>query len=198
MSNLKAIIIPGIGCDDIRDANWYRYIHDELEKTGLFPRGVVLRDFPDPFGAKESVWLPFIKSDIGVDEDTVLIGHSSGASAAMRLTETTKVCGSLLVSAALTDQDDPTERESGYFNRPFDYAAISANNTKLLLQLSGSDDHLVPCAEQREVANGLFGGEKTATRGYMEMEGKGHFLTEECPEVVEVLVKALEELRSKL
>jgi hypothetical protein len=39
---------------------------------------------PDPMEAKESIWIPFLK-EIGVDEHTLIIGHSSGAVCGMRL-----------------------------------------------------------------------------------------------------------------
>jgi len=34
--------------------------------------------------ARESIWLPFMEKDLRCDEETVIIGHSSGAAAAMR------------------------------------------------------------------------------------------------------------------
>jgi uncharacterized protein len=42
---------------------------------------------PDPMRARKDIWLPFIKNDLKSDENTILIGHSSGAEAAMRLGE---------------------------------------------------------------------------------------------------------------
>ena len=38
-----------------------------------------------------SIWLPFMKDELGVDENTIIIGHSSGACAAVRFAETHKV-----------------------------------------------------------------------------------------------------------
>ena len=38
-----------------------------------------------------SIWLPFMKDELGVDENTIIIGHSSGACAAVRFAETLKV-----------------------------------------------------------------------------------------------------------
>ena len=51
----------------------------------------------DPHVARESVWISFIKNEIGVDEQMVVVGHSSGAICAMRLLETTK----LIIGACL-------------------------------------------------------------------------------------------------
>ena len=54
---------------------------------------------PDPITARRSIWLPFMKDELGVDEQTVIIGHSSGACAAVRFAETNKVAGIILVGA---------------------------------------------------------------------------------------------------
>ena len=58
-----------------------------------------LRNMPDPVTARRSIWLPFMKTELGVDEDTVIIGHSSGACAAVRFAEENKVAGIVLVGA---------------------------------------------------------------------------------------------------
>lgn len=34
--------------------------------------------------ARESIWLPFMEKELRCDEETLIIGHSSGAAAAMR------------------------------------------------------------------------------------------------------------------
>ena len=59
----------------------------------------VLRNMPDPITARRSIWLPFLKDDLEVDQDTIIIGHSSGACAAVRFAETNKVAGIILVGA---------------------------------------------------------------------------------------------------
>ena len=51
----------------------------------------VLRNYPDPIEAKESIWLPFMREELGCDENSVIVGHSSGAEAAMRFAEKYKV-----------------------------------------------------------------------------------------------------------
>ena len=38
-----------------------------------------LKEMPDPVYAREKEWIPFILNELGCDEDTVLVGHSSGA-----------------------------------------------------------------------------------------------------------------------
>ena len=59
----------------------------------------VLRNMPDPITARRSIWLPFMKEELGVDHETIIIGHSSGACAAVRFAETNQVAGIILVGA---------------------------------------------------------------------------------------------------
>ena len=54
---------------------------------------------PDPITARRSIWLPFMKEELGVDHQTIVIGHSSGACAAVRFAEMHKVGGIILVGA---------------------------------------------------------------------------------------------------
>jgi predicted alpha/beta hydrolase family esterase len=85
----RVIILPGNGCDDVRDANWYHSVEKDLQaRISKREWGesikVVLEDMPDPYVARRDVWLPFIHKELGCDENTILIGHSSGAEAIMR------------------------------------------------------------------------------------------------------------------
>jgi hypothetical protein len=47
----------------------------------------------DPFESREKFWLPYITDVMKVDSNTVLIGHSTGGDAVLRLLETTKALG---------------------------------------------------------------------------------------------------------
>ena len=86
----RVIILPGNGCDDVRQANWYHTVATELRHRLKQKQGwgesiaVVVEDRPDPSVARRDVWLPFIKQELGCDENTILIGHSSGAEAILR------------------------------------------------------------------------------------------------------------------
>jgi predicted alpha/beta hydrolase family esterase len=69
---------------------------------------------PDAYAARESRWIPFIRETLKVDENTILIGHSSGCQAIRRLIEKDKVYGVILVSACHTDLGIPREKEREY------------------------------------------------------------------------------------
>ena len=98
---MRVVILPGNGCDDVRNANWYGWMASRLEKEGKFSE-VVLQDMPDPLRARRSIWLPFMLTTLKADATTLLVGHSSGAEAAMRYCEEHRVAGMLLVSACHT------------------------------------------------------------------------------------------------
>ncbi|KAG5182419.1 hypothetical protein JKP88DRAFT_319000 [Tribonema minus] len=163
MSTVKrVVIVPGNGCVPVARCNWYAWMANQIRMRGL-AETVELRDMPDPYVARESAWLPFIVNEMGAGEDTVVVGHSSGAVAAMRLCETQKLAGVLLtqrlagvllVSACHTDLGDDNERASGYYSRPWRWDAIRAN-AGALLQLHSADDPLIPVAEARHVAASL-------------------------------------------
>jgi len=140
----KILIVPGnSGGGDIRPCNFYGWAEKELQSRGL---KVVLPEngMPDPLGARESIWIPHILT-MGADENSIIVGHSSGAAAALRLAEKHKLAGIVLVAAYDSDLGDENERTSGYFSRPFDWSAIK-DNCGFIVQFAGSADSLVRIA----------------------------------------------------
>ena len=82
------------------------------------------------------------------------------------------------------------ERESGYFNRPFDWAKMR-ENTPWIIQFHALNDHLVPVEAARSVSKQL---EKVH---YVEHKKSGHFQFDTAEwlidELREVLAKAKQE-----
>ncbi|MFN7979678.1 MAG: alpha/beta hydrolase [Vicinamibacterales bacterium] len=124
---------------------------------------VVNETFPDNVKARASVW---VLDTLG-PTNTVLIGHSSGAVAAMRYAETHRVLGSVLVGVCHTDLGDPGERASGYYRAPWQ-DAIRANQQWIGV-FHGADDPLIPVREARHVASRL-------AASYFELADRGHFV----------------------
>eukprot|EP00696_Hemimastix_kukwesjijk_P019690 gnl/Hemi2/9041_TR3126_c0_g1_i1.p2 gnl/Hemi2/9041_TR3126_c0_g1~~gnl/Hemi2/9041_TR3126_c0_g1_i1.p2 ORF type:complete len:167 (-),score=28.66 gnl/Hemi2/9041_TR3126_c0_g1_i1:176-676(-) len=157
---------------------WYPWLARKLKEQGY---DITLRGFPDPLYARESVWLPFMTEQLGAGPDTIVVGHSSGAAAAMRLVEKTRLAGVILVSAYHTDLGDETERESGYFSRPWNWAQMRAN-CPAIVQFHARDDHLVPVEAARTVAREL-------QTDYREFESGGHFQGDTFPELLKVITE---------
>lgn len=64
---------------------------------------IIARDFPDNDLAREVYWIPFLKNELKADQNSILVGHSSGSIAAMRYAESNQILGSVLVGAYHTD-----------------------------------------------------------------------------------------------
>ncbi|XP_069463637.1 serine hydrolase RBBP9 [Ambystoma mexicanum] len=178
----KAVIVPGNGGGNIESCLWYGWTKKRLNKIPNFQ--CLLRNMPDPYTAREEIWLPFMESELQCDDQTIIIGHSSGAAAAMRYAETHKVFAIILVSAYTSDLGDPIEQESGYFNRPWQWEAIKSN-CRYIVQFGSTDDPFLPWSEQQDVADGL-GAE---LHKYLD---RGHFQNTEFHELISVVQKLLD------
>ncbi len=180
MKNLKAIVVPGNGDDNPED-KWFLYVTAELEKLGIKTINV---KFPDPVLARKEYWLPFLK-ELGADENTILIGHSSGAIAAMRYAENNKILGSVLVGTYHSHLNNEDEKRSGYFDTPWNWGAIKKNQ-QWIIQFASTDDPYVPITEMRTVH------EKLGTE-YFEYTDQGHFGSDKnrtvFPEMIEAIKK---------
>jgi serine hydrolase len=183
MRNSKAIFIPGNGGGTPRDS-WFPYLQRELEKIGIT---VIAEDFPDNDLARSGYWLPFIKK-LGADENTILIGHSSGAVAAMRFAENNKILGSVLVSACYTDLGDDKEKKSGYYDNSWIWEKIQENQ-KWIIQYASTDDPWIPIEEARFI-------HKKLKSEYFEYPDQGHFgypiEKETFPEIISEIKKKLD------
>lgn len=182
MTTIKAILIPGNGGGTPND-NWLPYLKNELSKLGIL---AIAEQFPDSHLARASYWLPFL-CELKADANTILIGHSSGAVAAMRYAETAPLLGSVLVGACHTDLGMQTEKLSGYYDKPWDWEAIKKNQ-KWIIQFASSDDPWIPIEEARYIHEHL-------NTDYYEYKDQGHFggdyYRPTFPEALEAIKKRL-------
>ena len=86
-------------------------IQKELDKLEIEN---VFETFPDSILARKKYWLAFLEDKVKADKRSILVGHSSGAVAAMRYAERQRLVGSVLISPAYTDLGDELEKQSGY------------------------------------------------------------------------------------
>ncbi|TTA54956.1 putative hydrolase RBBP9 [Bagarius yarrelli] len=75
MPVMRVVVVPGNGAGDVQQSNWNEF-SDVLIVVDLLNGLTVV--------ARESIWLPFMEKELKCDEETLIIGHSSGAAAAMR------------------------------------------------------------------------------------------------------------------
>lgn len=176
---IRAILIHGNGGGKPID-NWLPYLKLELEKMGI---KVESPQFPDADLARASYWIPFLKDTLKADDKTIIIGHSSGAIAAMRFAEKNQILGSVLVGAYHTDLGFEKEKLSGYFDTPWDWNAIKKNQ-QWIIQFAGLNDPWIPISEARYVYDKL-------NTEYHESPDQGHFggdyYKENFPEVLNAI-----------
>ncbi len=167
--------------------NWWPYVKSKLEKKGFT---VLAPQFPDAPLCREKYWLPFLK-ELGADESTILIGHSTGAIAAMRFAESNRILGSVLIGSYVSDLGMETEKLSGYFDRPWKWNAIK-NNQTFIIQFASTDDPWIPITEARAVHENL-------NTEYYEFTDEGHFGGDdeklEFPELVNAVSNQLKAVR---
>lgn len=160
---VKAVFAPGNG-GSIPQDNWFPGVKEALENHNI---QVIAEPFPDPDLARESYWIPFLRNELKVDSETILVGHSSGAVAAMRFAEHYPILGSVLVGAYHTDLGMEKEKTSGYFSRPGDWEKIRTHQEWISL-FASQDDPWIPIKEPRYIHQCL-------QCEYHEYKNQGHF-----------------------
>ena len=161
---------------------WAPWLKRELEKQGY---ETFFETFPDSVIARAKYWLPFLKDHIKAGENDILVGWSSGAVAAMRYAEENKILGSILVGPCYTDMGDELEKQSGYFNDPWDWKSIRDNQKHIVLVYS-DDDPFIPQEEFETIAENL-------KPEVIKIPGAKHFIEQDTfPEVLDYIVKKLD------
>jgi len=195
------IICPGNGCSNVRRSSWYGDLHGELTARNI---PCICEDFPDPHRARREIWIPHIRklaergSDSGdgssdSSSNVILVGHSSGAQAALRYAELYPIRAAILVAATYSDLGDAGERASGYYpqqrrdddrdiSNPYDFESMKANCPEWH-QFHSDDDPFIALHEAERIRDGLGIGD---TDRYHMLPGRLHFF-EPFPELIEVL-----------
>lgn len=156
---------------------WAAWLKKELDELGF---ATFFETMPDSIIARSRYWLPFLKEHVKVGERDVIIGYSSGAVAAMRYAENNKILGSVLVSPCYTDLGDAFEKQSGYYEKPWQWSRIKSNQNKIAL-ISGSDDPYIPQKEFAFIAQQL-------NPTHIKIEGGKHFIDQaQFPELLQYL-----------
>jgi predicted alpha/beta hydrolase family esterase len=188
MTKPKIIIIPGNGGSRVNTDHWYASLAGELRGRGY---EAIAEDMPDPVAAHANIWLPHIKNVFKADENTIIIGHSSGGVAALRYLENHKLFGAIIVGVNYTDLGYEDEKESGYYSTPWDWKAIKAN-AGWIVQFASTDDPFINISEPRFIHDQI-------DTEYFELSDRGHFMIEHnpankaFPEIIQLI-----ELKSQL
>lgn len=128
----------------------------------------------------------------GNTDNIVLVGHSSGAQAALRYAELYPVHACILVSATYSDLGDAHERASGYYpqrvgddgaeeTNPYDFSKMKMN-CKSWHQFHSDDDPFIPVHEAQAIQKGL-----GLTDTFYLLPGRSHFFDFQ-PEILDSVI----------
>jgi predicted alpha/beta hydrolase family esterase len=153
---MKVLIVHGLGADP--EMHWFQWLKDELEKEGW---EVEVPEFPTPEGQSLDNWLKVIDGEVKmkIDSETVLVGHSVGATFCLDLLDIRDidVAGLYLVSCftgnlGLGDDFDPLNET--FAERDFDWDKIASGAEEIRL-FHGKDDPYVPLENALNISENL-------------------------------------------
>ncbi|XP_071787861.1 serine hydrolase RBBP9-like isoform X2 [Asterias amurensis] len=175
----RVVIVPGNGCGQVEQCNWYAWARDEINKISGME--CILKSMPDPVKARESIWIPFLHDQLLCDKKTIILGHSSGSEAAMRYAEKYEVHSIIVVSPCVSDLGMESERISGYYSRPWEWELIK-KNTESIAVFGSTDDPFIPWDEMQEVIDNL-------DPDLYKFTNRGHFMSNSFPELIQAVRK---------
>ena len=165
------------GTEGYPEETWIPYLKQNLEKEG---HTVYVPQLPSPEGQSKEAWCATLREKTPTfGKDTVLIGHSCGATCILHILESVKepvkkaICVSPLIHKIGIEKYDKLNET--FINHSFDWNKIK-NNAKEGLILHGDNDLYVPLSHPKEVSeNTNFpltliqnGGHLNATAGFTE------------------------------
>jgi predicted alpha/beta hydrolase family esterase len=184
MNKPTIVIIPGNGGPHYPNDRSCVWLRDELTRTGY---RVVAHDLPDPEGAHMNIWLPYIETEMVRDENTIIVGFSSGAVATLRYLESHKLRGAIVLGCNYTDLGDEAERAAGWYDAPWQWDTIK-KNAGWIEQFHSLDDPYIPVSEPRFIHEHI-------GSVYHEYADRGHFMEEHSPlnvtfpEIIEIITR---------
>lgn len=146
----KAIILHGtLGSPD---GNWFQWLKKELEQKGLT---VWLPQLPQAEQPSLRKWQRFIKEQcpFPINEETLIVGHSSGAILALVLAENNmEKIGAIVDVSVFHDNSLQWQPNEKLFDVQFDWTAVR-EGVKELLFVHSDNDPYVPLNQAQFVAD---------------------------------------------
>jgi predicted alpha/beta hydrolase family esterase len=157
------------------DGNWFPWLKTQVESLGV---ACAVPTLPTPEGHTLEAWQVAFAEQVGdLGATTVLVGHSLGATFALRLLEHAPAAAVFLASTVTTliGNEEYDALNGGFVASPFDWPAIEAHVPRRYVY-HGGDDPYVPLASGEEVARKLsadlqvidHGGHLNSESGYLE------------------------------
>lgn len=170
------------------DGNWFQWLKSELENNGV---KVWLPQLPHAEQPSLNAWHRFVQQQcpFPIDQDTLIVGHSSGAILALVIAQNNiEKVGAIVDVSVFHDNSLQWEPNNMLFDVEFDWHAIQRGANKLLF-IHSDDDPYVPLNQAQYVANNC-GAE------LIIIPGQGHFNLEKS-EHYRQFPQLLETMRQK-
>lgn len=148
------------------DENWFPWLAKNLKKEWI---ETVVPEFPTPENQSLESWFDVMDEYVdSIDENTILIGHSLGATFLLRLLEVLEkpVGLAVLVSGLIGQIDFPEfdELNASFIEYEFDWKKIR-NNAREFMVIHGSDDPYVSIEHAYEIAKQTKAGTHIIEKG---------------------------------
>ena len=150
----NAIILHGIGSTP--NDFWFPYVKSGLEKKGY---EVWVPQLPQPDNPDIDVYVPYILKQGVFTEETVIIGHSSGASIILSVLEKleVRINQTILVSAFLTRGGKRPAKAVKPKEEDYDWKKIQANVEQFVIINSTNDPWGCDDTQGRKIFNRVGG-----------------------------------------
>lgn len=181
----NAIVLHGTGGSP--DNNWFKWLESELTNMGLQVWRPALPN-PDLPSLKNNVEFLLANCPFAINDETLVIGHSSGAILALILAQSNPgPLGGVVAVSVFHDNSLNWDKNAKLFDVDFDWQAIKEGASKLLFIHSDNDPY-VPLDQAQYVAD-------NCQAELLVIPGQGHFNLEQSPEykAFPKLIEILEE-----
>jgi uncharacterized protein len=124
------------------DGNWFKWLKAELENNGL---EVWLPQLPHAEQPSLNEWYKFIQNEcpFAINEETLIVGHSSGAILALIIAQNNmEKVGAIVDVSVFHDNSLQWEPNNKLFDRQFDWDSIRQGANKLLFVHSDNDPYV--------------------------------------------------------
>lgn len=180
---MKVLILHGTSGKS--SGEWFPWLKNELEKKG---HQVWVPDLPGADEPDINIYNPFILENcpFEIDQQTVIIGHSSGAVGAFGLVQTLeKKVGKIISVAGFVNDLNYGPVKKMFASWKFDWGKITKKVDKILAVYS-DDDPYVPTWHAQELHR-LTGAQKVLMPGQKHFSISTYPKYNQFPEIVELI-----------
>ena len=147
----KAFIFHGTGASP--EDHWFPWMKEKLEEKGL---EVFVPDFPTPENQSLEAWMEVLQDYPEIDEETILIGHSTGAVFILSILEKVENVKAAYLISGFTGKlgIEFDELNKTFAEKEFDFENIRGSREEIHVFHSASDPY-VPLEKGEELARNI-------------------------------------------